>query len=340
MTRPDPSIIDTSAGAPAAAVTSPDSPDPANAPSAPGHPAAPRHAAAADSPYLTAHQAAAYLHVTEKTLYELANAREIPAARLGGKWLFPRRLIDEWLLDQAHGGALSDRLVMAGSDDPLLWAAIEHLNAALGDQAVLAYACCGTRQGIELLAARRTQGAGIHWGPRERSATSHRALLERYAGHQEWTLVRLFEREQGVLLPPDAVATSIDALAGFDYRWAMRQAGAGAQHFLQLALFEAGFAATDCHAAATALSERQAAALVRRGDVDCAPGARAVAGEYGLGFLSLGWESFDLVVPRGVVFRRHFQALLDTLGSQPLRDLADRLGGYALSPLGKVLPLA
>lgn len=47
--------------------------------------------AGTDSPYLTARQAAAYLQINEKKLYELANGRELPAARVGGKWLFPRR---------------------------------------------------------------------------------------------------------------------------------------------------------------------------------------------------------------------------------------------------------
>lgn len=55
-----------------------------------------------DSPYLTARLAAAYLHINEKKLYELANAREVPAAKVGGKWLFSRALLDAWLLEQAH----------------------------------------------------------------------------------------------------------------------------------------------------------------------------------------------------------------------------------------------
>lgn len=41
-----------------------------------------------DSPYLTAKLAAAYLHINEKKLYELANAREVPAAVVGGKGSF------------------------------------------------------------------------------------------------------------------------------------------------------------------------------------------------------------------------------------------------------------
>ena len=44
---------------------------------------------------LTAREAAAFLHLNEKKLYELANSREIPAARIGGKWLFPRALLEE-----------------------------------------------------------------------------------------------------------------------------------------------------------------------------------------------------------------------------------------------------
>ncbi|MCK6408514.1 MAG: helix-turn-helix domain-containing protein, partial [Thauera sp.] len=61
---------------------------------------------------LNAHEAAAFLRLNEKKLYELANKREIPAARVGGKWLFPRTLLEEWLLEQAHGGALTDRLLI------------------------------------------------------------------------------------------------------------------------------------------------------------------------------------------------------------------------------------
>ena len=30
-----------------------------------------------------------------------------------------RELIDRWMMDSAHGGLLADRLVIAGSDDPL-----------------------------------------------------------------------------------------------------------------------------------------------------------------------------------------------------------------------------
>ncbi|MGD9710380.1 MAG: helix-turn-helix domain-containing protein, partial [Halothiobacillaceae bacterium] len=40
-------------------------------------------------PCLDTREAAAFLHLNEKKLYELAKNGELPAARVGGKWLFP-----------------------------------------------------------------------------------------------------------------------------------------------------------------------------------------------------------------------------------------------------------
>jgi len=289
----------------------------------------------ADSPYLTARQAAAYLQVNEKKLYELANAREVPAARVGGKWLFPKAMLDAWLLEQAHGGALADRLLLAGSDDPWLAEAVAQLAASVGGAAFVAYTPTGTLPGLELLAQRRVSACALHWGPAERSELQHAALLRRYAGHEQWTLIRLARREQGIILRPGIAAADLETLAGYDYRWVMRQGGAGSQHYLLTALTDRGFRVEDCGTVATALSERQAAALVAQGVADCAPGTRGAAGEFGLDFLPLGWEAFDLALPKALYFRRLFQQLLDTLGSAALRELAHRLGGYDLAPLGR-----
>ena len=46
-----------------------------------------------------------------------------------------------------------------------------------------------------------------------------------------------------------------ETLAAFDYRWAMRQAGAGSRHFLESALASRGFSVDDCSAVAEARTE-------------------------------------------------------------------------------------
>ncbi|MDG3065823.1 substrate-binding domain-containing protein [Thauera mechernichensis] len=288
---------------------------------------------------LTAREAASFLQLNEKKLYELANSREIPAARIGGKWLFPRALLEEWLLEQAHGGALTDRLLITGSDDPLLAATTAALAAQLGAEGLVAYSPTGTLTGLELLARRRANVCALHWGGVEHSAQQHALLLRRFGASRGWTLVRLALREQGVILRRGLEVDGLETLVAFDYRWAMRQAGAGSRHFLESALASRGFSAADCSVVAEARSEREAAAVVAREDADCAPGTRAAAAEFGLGFLPLGWEAFDLALPRDILFRRLFQDLLSAYGNARAQSLSLRLSGYDLSPLGRVLTL-
>jgi len=42
-------------------------------------------------------QVAEFMGVHERTVYRLANSGKIPGFKLGGKWLFDRALIRQWL---------------------------------------------------------------------------------------------------------------------------------------------------------------------------------------------------------------------------------------------------
>lgn len=296
-------------------------------------------AVALESPCLTARQAAAYLHLNEKKLYELANSREIPAARVGGKWLFPRALLDDWLLEQAHGGLLRDRLLIGGSDDPLLSGAVHALGADLGGDAFVAFGSNGAQAGLEQLARRRIDVTALHWGDADHSGAQHAMLLQRWPAHTRWTLVRVALREQGVLLRPGLGRDRLETLAAGEVRWAMQRAGSGSRHLVESALRNHGLRSEDCMTVATPTGAREAAAMLVRGEADCAPGCRSTAAEYGLAFLPLGQVAFDLALPKEVFFRHLFQQLLARLNSAELRDLAARLGGYDLAPLGSVVPL-
>ena len=64
---------------------------------------------------------------------------------------------------------------------------------------------------------------------------------------------------------------------------------------------------------------------------------RAAAGEFGLDFLSLGWEALDLAMPRGIYFRTLFRTLLDTLRNGECQRLAQVFGGYEFTDLGNVV---
>ena len=50
---------------------------------------------------LTIKQVAAYLKVTERTIYRLAAAKKIPAFKVGGTWRFSSADIDVWIKQQS-----------------------------------------------------------------------------------------------------------------------------------------------------------------------------------------------------------------------------------------------
>jgi excisionase family DNA binding protein len=288
---------------------------------------------------MSVRQVAEYLQLNEKKIYALVHDGAIPATKVTGKWMFPRELVDRWMLNSAHGGLLSDRLLIAGSDDPLLYRLVLAFAQESGARALISYTPTGTRLGLELLQSGRVDLCGLHWGPHEESRTRHPAMLRQYSSHRQWILIRAFRREQGILLRQGALAKAGDLASLFHsgIRWALRQNGSGAQRYFLEVLSHHGLNADDLACSVTALSERDAATAVAMGQADAAPGARAAARECGLEFLPLGWESFDLAMPRDIWFRRLLQNLLQRLRSGNILAMAKQLGGYDLEASGKLV---
>ncbi len=289
--------------------------------------------------FMTVRQVAAYLQVNEKKVYSLVQEGKIPATKLTGKWLFPRDLVDQWLLESSHGGLLTDRIVVAGSDDPLLFRAITQVAASLQSRALISYTATGSQLGLSLLASRRADVCGIHWGPAAESYQRHPALLRQFVQAGEWALVRLYRREQGLIVSPGlwSADDGIEGLFRRDVRWVERQEGAGSQRFLRELISSHDLNPADRRITGRASSEREAASLIAIGHADVGPGIRASAGEFGLDFVPIGWEAFDLALHRGIFFRSLFQNLLDYLRGSDCRRQAKMLGGYDLSELGTLV---
>ena len=192
--------------------------------------------------FMSVKQVAEYLHLNEKKIYALVSENRIPATKVTGKWMFPRELVDRWMLDSAHGGLLTDRLIIGGSDDPLLYRVVLQFARDTGAHALLSYTPTGTRLGLDLLQAQRVDACCMHWGPNSESRTRHPALLSQYTQHHNWVLIRAFRREQGLMVNPKLLNFTHDAEDLFDprFRWALRQSGAGAQRFLMEVLGHQG----------------------------------------------------------------------------------------------------
>lgn len=288
--------------------------------------------------FMNVRQVSSYLHLNEKRIYALVNEGHIPATKVTGKWMFPKELIDQWMLDSSHSGLLHDRLLIAGSDDPLLYRIALEYTETLGSKALLSYTATGTRQGLALLNANRVDACCIHWGPERESQRRHPSLIQQYSKHRGWVMIRAFKREQGIIFNAATLGAnpSIPEIFDRQYQWSVRQAGSGGQRYLMEVLSKHGLNYDMLNVTTTSLSERESAASIILQKAHIASGTRSVANEFGLDFISLGWEALDFVIPRNIWFRHLFQNLITCIKSDYGEEIAEQLGGYQLAQCGEL----
>ena len=148
---------------------------------------------------MTTREVAEYLRVKERKIYELVREREIPCTRVSGKWLFPKRLIDVWLLEGAEGPRPAAQspppAIIAGSQDPLLDWAVQESGS---DLALLA---CGSAGGLDRLADGRALAAALHLRDHE-TGEYNVAAIEAVLASREVVAVTWAWREQGLVVAP------------------------------------------------------------------------------------------------------------------------------------------
>lgn len=292
-----------------------------------------------ENKFLNVKQLADYLQVNEKKIYALASEGQLPCTKVTGKWLFPKELVDTWLLESTHGGVLTDRLIIAGGGDPFINLCISRLANRNGPGVFTAYSHTGTRLGLSLLAKQRIDAAIIHWGDAIESQHRHPALIKRFPQHRNWVVMRLFLREQGLMCRRDLGTNnlSISALLNQSLRWAFRQEGSGTQRFFLETLANQNCNISQLNKVNIAQTESEAAVLLNLNQVDVAPGSKSNAHQHGLNFVASGWEAIDIVLGQNVFFRQLFQNFIDQLGDSNTQQLVQTLGGYNFNDLGSVI---
>src|SRR5246127_2902715 len=71
----------------------------------------------------TTDQAATYLRLSERKLYELVAQGAVPCTKVTGRWLFPRAALDRWVASGLMAPAFAHDAappIIGGSHDPLL----------------------------------------------------------------------------------------------------------------------------------------------------------------------------------------------------------------------------
>ena len=287
---------------------------------------------------LTTAEAAAYLRLKERKIYEMVAEGTVPCTKVTGRWLFPKAELDRWLASSVSRPAgmphAAPMPIVAGSHDPLLEWALRESGSGLATLAV------GSEAGLERFAAGETVAAAVHLHALDDAqADANVAAMTGRGDLRDAVMIAFCRREQGFLLAPGnpLALGSIDDVIGKRARICMRPKGAGAQ-LLLLALLHRAKTALESVVAVSPICPTgpDIAQAIRAGRADTGIATRAVANSAGLDFVPLVWEPFDLVMRQPDYFRPALQALFKFMRSEALATRANEIGGYDLSEAGKV----
>jgi len=291
---------------------------------------------------LTTDEAATYLRLSERKLYELVASGAVPCTKVTGKWLFPKAALDRWL---AAGLIAPARMhapappIVGGSHDPLLDWALRESGCGLASLPE------GSEAGLQRLARGEVMAAAIHLHRLQDpsndgdDAEANPQAVAGASGLHDAVVIAFARREQGLVVGagnPLGLA-DIAGVAARRARLALRPQGAGAQLLLLALLARVGLALDQLNVVKPACpTGPDIAQAVRSGRADCGIATRAVAQAAGLGFVPLVWERFDLALRQRDYFLAGPQALFRFVRTVAFRERAAELGGYDVSAAGEV----
>jgi molybdate-binding protein/DNA-binding XRE family transcriptional regulator len=217
-------------------------------------------------------------------------------------------------------------LVVAGCDPAL--PLLEWPLGLLDPPAAFSWWPCASRGALELAAAGLVHVAGAHLrGPAGEYNTSAAERLLPEGGE----VIGFCSWNEGLVLHPDVrpTAAGVGDVVGRGLRLVNREPGAEARNLLDRELARLGLEPEAVPGYRTrATGHLQVASAIAAGLADAGIASEPAARAYGLGFVPLAAEHFDLVIPVSQAGSREVQSLLRILSSQWLLDQLASLPGY------------
>jgi putative molybdopterin biosynthesis protein len=226
-------------------------------------------------------------------------------------------------------------LVVAGCDPAL--PLIEAPLALLDPPVAFAWWPCASSEALRLAADGLVHVAGAHLRDQDGDYNTGPAG-ELLRGGAE--VIRFCSWREGLVLRPEAAAgvSGVADLPASGLRLVNRDPGSEARRVLDRELAEHGIDPADLPGYDTrATGHLEVAAAIAAGIADAGIASEPAALAYGLAFVPLTQERFDLVIPAAQAGSREVQAMLRVLSSPWLLDQLASLPGYDPSRCGQHL---
>jgi putative molybdopterin biosynthesis protein len=274
-------------------------------------------------------------------------AGRVALSHIGGRWLsYP--LERDGIYRSADGVATTRRQqvsVLRPSSEtrenvvimgcaPALGLLADRLNAHPGSGRYLWFPRPSTTA-LEALGRRHAHLAGAHLVD-AKSGESNLPHVRRYVRDRALVVITLASWQAGIVLPvsnPKRIS-DVAGLARKGLRLVTRQPGSGAQILLERELKRVGAPLVSARGTPTALGHLEVAQAVAMGFVDAGIASGDAALAFGLKFVPLADERFDLVVPRDELDEPRVARWLDAMTAAPYRREISALG-YDVSRSGE-----
>lgn len=282
---------------------------------------------------LSTKEVSAYLNINEKKIYQLVKDGKIPYTRLGGKILFAQEIIDRWIHQNTE---LEKNILISGSDDLLLREIVDHYNR--DHENTVFCAMVGSVNGIKVLKSGRATMSCVHIADQDGNYSL--SFLDRYLDRENYVVMRLFKRCQGIYLPPDnphAIKTFKDIFSR-KLRFANRNHGSGTRILVDQLFKELGInIRSDANMPPDAQSHIGAAMKVLSGEADASFGIQNVSEMLKLKFIPVFEEPFNLIVPADQWESRIVRNFIEFFDQTRLPRHLQNLPGYDISEIGNVV---
>jgi len=232
---------------------------------------------------------------------------------------------------------IEQSLVVIGSHDPLI-DEVAQLMHAKSPEISVASTHVGSMGAITAAKRGENHCGGIHLLD-EATGVYNEAYLEKHFPKGGVRQVECVYRQQGLMVAPGnplGIQTLAD-LACEGRRYVNRQKGSGTRILADYVCKRDGIDSAAIYGYDhEEFTHTAVAALVEAGSADAGMGIYSAAKMYGLGFVPVCEEQYDLLIPDYAWDTPMVQALLETLQSPEFRERIEGLGGYRLDHPGRI----
>lgn len=234
---------------------------------------------------------------------------------------------------------LKNTLVVIGSHDPLLDEVGNLLHMA-DPGLYMSSSHVGSMGGIMAIRRGEAHAAGCHLLDTE-TGRYNVSFLRKYFPHGGVKLVRCVGRDQGLMVAagnPLGIRGFAD-VARPGLRYVNRQKGSGTRILADYLCKQNGLSPEQIYGYdREELTHTSVAAQIASGSADAGMGIYSAAKLYGLAFLPVCVEEYDLLIPDQAYDTPLVQRMLDVLKSDAFREKLAHMGGYTLDRPGEIIP--